>query len=114
MRFLSIFLMFFSSLALASSPKCDTPSSWAPNMAYVYLVNSKVFTADEVEHDKILVRNIASEKIGNDVYRQVHHVSFKLKSGESVEVITSNEASSEECSLSSVEVFLVSETFTEH
>ncbi|MGR5154749.1 hypothetical protein [Photobacterium swingsii] len=113
MRFLSILLILFSSLSLASSPKCDTPSSWAPNMAYVYLLNNKVFTAGDVEHDKTLVTRIASEKIENDVYQQVHHVIFKLKSGEDVEVITSNEASSSECSYSGVKVFVISSTFSD-
>ncbi|CAG22533.1 hypothetical protein PBPRB0660 [Photobacterium profundum SS9] len=113
MKYLSIFFLLFSSLSLASSPKCDAPTSWAPNMAYVYLLNNKVLTADKVEHDKTIVSQIASEQIANDIYRQVHHVIFTLKSGESIEVITSNEASSEECSLGSVDVFLISNKFSD-
>ncbi|MCG7588370.1 hypothetical protein, partial [Photobacterium sp. OFAV2-7] len=113
MRFLLLFAVLFSSLSLSNSPKCDNPNSWAPRMAYIYLAENKFFTDDEVEHDKIIVRLIASEKIANDIYRQVHHVIFKLKSGEDVEVITSNEASSEECSYSGVKVFVISSTFSD-
>ncbi|OAN11665.1 hypothetical protein A3K86_22385 [Photobacterium jeanii] len=114
MKFISGFFLAFSSLSFAVSPKCDAPTSWAPSMAYVYLTNHNVIKKDEVDHSKTVVNRMASEKIGNDIYRQIHHVSFKLKTGKVVEVITSNDASSEECSQGTVDVFLISTTYSDH
>jgi hypothetical protein len=51
---------------------------------------------------------LASEKIGKDLYRQIHYVVFTEKSGRTIEVITSNDASNVECSMSAVKVFVVS------
>ncbi|WP_282175941.1 hypothetical protein [Vibrio nereis] len=112
MRAISILLtLFFSSLSYAHNPECDLPTSWAPNMAYVYLVNNNVFTKSDVLHDRTVVVRLASEKLAYDIYRQIHHVTFTLKSGKQVEIITSNEASSEECSLGVVDVFLIKQVF---
>ncbi len=111
MRILSLFLLLFSFHSNAQHPKCDLPTSWASNMAYVYLVNNSIFEKSDVLHDNTLVVRMASERVGADVYRQIHHVTFELKSGQKAEVITSNEASSEECSLGAVDVFLIDRVF---
>jgi len=52
---------------------------------------------------------LASEQIGRNLYRQVHRAIFTEKSGKTIEIITVNSASSEECSMSDVDVFVVSQ-----
>lgn len=54
------------------------------------------------------VRLITSEKIGKDLFRQVHLIQFSVKTGEKLSAITVNEVSSQECSMSNVDVYLVS------
>jgi hypothetical protein len=51
---------------------------------------------------------LASEKVGKDLYRQVYDITFYEKTGSKIEVITSSKASNEECSMSGVDVFVVS------
>jgi hypothetical protein len=54
------------------------------------------------------VVRLASEKRGKDLYRQIHKVTFANNSGVTIEVITMNDASHVECSMSDVELFVVS------
>src|SRR5437763_15834387 len=82
--------------------------SWAPNMAFAHLKNAGITDNSKVDFTKTKVVRLASEKIGDDLYRQLHLVTFTEKSGNRIEVITSNDASSVECSMSDVEVFVVS------
>jgi hypothetical protein len=77
-------------------------------MAFVHLKNAGITDNDKLDFTKTKVVRLASEKIGNDLYRQLHRVTFTEKSGRITEVITSNDASSQECSMSGVEVYVVS------
>ncbi|TOM30018.1 hypothetical protein CGH78_24660 [Vibrio parahaemolyticus] len=113
MRIFSLVLLLFSSFSNANTPKCDLPTSWAANMAYVYLTNNNIFSKSEVLHGNTVVVRMASEIVDSDVYRQIHHITFTLKSGRKIAVITSNEASSEECSLGAVDVFLIERVFSD-
>lgn len=75
----------------------------------------KGFT-DNVKVDFFRTKTVklASEKIGKDkdpredIYRQVQNVKFIEKSGNVIEVITINDATKSECSMGSVEVYVVS------
>ena len=87
---------------------CSAPDSWAPSMAFVQLKNAGLTDNPAVDFNKTNVELLAQQKIGEDLYRQIHHVTFRLKAGGMIEVITRSNASSEECSMSSVQVFVVS------
>lgn len=63
---------------------------------------------EKVDWSKTVAKRIASEKIGSDLYHQVYLVRFTEKSGKVIEAIAVHDASSVECSMSGVEVFLVS------
>ena len=65
-------------------------------------------SADLLDLSKTKVRRLASEKIGKDVYVQVHLVTYMKKTGEPVPVVTVNEASHQECSISATDVYVVS------
>jgi hypothetical protein len=94
---------------MASSPDCSGPDRWASNMAFTHLKNAGLLQSETTDFVKTKVTRLASEKIGPDLYRQVHRIVFTKKSGESVVVITVNDASHQECSMSDVTVFVVSQ-----
>ena len=94
--------------AQAEHPDCSGVNRWATNMAYAQLKNEGIVTPEAVDFTKTITKRIASEKIGDDLYKQVHHVVFTLKNSSTIKVITVNDASSEECSMSSVEIYVVS------
>jgi len=73
-----------------------------------HLKNAGLVQNETIDFAKTQVTRLASEKIGPDRYRQLHQVSFTNKSGDTVVVITLNDASHKECSMSGVNVFVVS------
>ena len=73
-----------------------------------HLKNAGLTDNEKLDFTKIKTVRLASEKVGKDLYRQIHHIVFTEKSGSTIEVITSNAASSAECSMSGVQVFVVS------
>jgi len=87
---------------------CSGTERWATSMAFVNLKNARLTDNDKLDFKKTKTVRLASEKIGKDLFRQVHHVTFTEKSGRKIEVVTVNDASSEECSMSGVQVFVVS------
>lgn len=101
-------LLLLSSSVMAKNPDCSHPDSWPGSMAFATLKNAGLVDNDTVDFKKTQVVYLASEKIGKDLYRQVHLVSFVKTSGEKVEAITVNEASHQECSMSGVDVYVVS------
>jgi hypothetical protein len=106
-------LLVPSTQALAGVPDCSGPERWPTSMAFVELKNAGITTNDELDFDKTKTVGLASEKIGKDLYRQIHLVTFTRKSGETIQVITNNDASNDECSMSGVEVYLVSKRLGE-
>ncbi|MFZ3037429.1 MAG: hypothetical protein WA112_09190 [Rugosibacter sp.] len=77
-------------------------------MAFAHLKNAGLTDNDKLDFTKTQTVRLASEKIGKDLYRQIHHVVFTEKAGGKIEVITSNDASNVECSMSGVQVFVIS------
>ena len=96
------------SLAFTKDPDCTGVDRWPTNMAFVHLKNAGITDNKRIDFTKTKSIRLASEKIGKDLYRQVHHITFIEKSGNTIEVITSNEVSDEECSMSNVDVFVIS------
>jgi hypothetical protein len=94
-------------LSFAAAPKCDGPNNWAASMAFTHLKNAGIATNADLDFSKTRVIRLASEQIDKDLHRQVHRIVFTTRKGEVIEVITVNDASSEECSMGGVEVFLV-------
>ena len=109
-KFGLISLCLASSSALAKEPDCYGPERWAASMAFVTLKNQGITDNDKVDFSKTQAVKLASEKIGKDkdLYRQVQTVKFTEKSGNVIEVITINDATQSECSMGSVEVYVVS------
>jgi len=103
-----VWLSFLSSFVFAKDPDCTGVEAWPTSMAFVHLKNAAITNNDKLDFAKTKTVRLASEKIAPDLYHQVHHVSFIEKSGRLIEVITTNDVSSEECSMSEVDVYVVS------
>ena len=97
-----------TSPAQGNHPDCAGVQRWATSMAFVHLKNAGVTDNDKLDFTLTKTTRLASERIGRDLYRQIHYVVFTEKSGNVIEVITVNNASSQECSMSGVEVFVIS------
>ena len=106
---LLLFIFATSSSAIAADPQCSGVDNWASNMAFVHLKNAGITNNDNVVWGQRKVVRLASEKIGKDLYRQVHRVTFPQTDGSVIEVITVSDASQDECSMSDVDVFVVSQ-----
>ncbi len=78
------------------------------NMAQVHLKNAGITAPDQLDESKTRSVRLASQKIGKDLYRDVYDITFYEKSGRTIEVITASESSSSECSMSGVDVYVVS------
>ncbi len=106
---LLLFILAIPSYAMASAPNCSGPNNWASNLAFTYLKNAGLLQNKTIDFAKTKVTRLASEKIGDDLYRQIHQITFTEISGRTLTVITINDASHQECSMSDVEVFVVSQ-----
>jgi hypothetical protein len=77
-------------------------------MAFVHLKNAGLADNNSVDFSKTKTVRLASEKIDGDLWHQVYHVTFTKKSGDAIEAIAVHDASQEECSMTGVEIFVVS------
>lgn len=114
MRRLLLFVMLGVSVpVIAQSPTGkahgpDCSGRWPTTMTFVHLKNAGLADNSAIDFSKTKTVRVASEKIGNDLWRQVYHVTFTKKSGDAIDAIAVHDASQEECSMSGVEVFVVS------
>jgi hypothetical protein len=90
----------------ALGPDCS--GGWPTNMVFVHLKNAGLADNYSIDFSKTKTVRLASEKIGRDLWRQVYHVTFTKKSGDAIDAIAIHDASQEECSMTGVEVFVVS------
>ncbi|KVL70318.1 hypothetical protein [Burkholderia ubonensis] len=93
-------------VCLAKTPAC---ASWPTNMAIASLKNAGITDPTKLDESKTKAVLLASEKTGKDLYRQIYNITFYEKSGAKIQVITRSEASSSECSMSGVDVYVVSQ-----
>jgi hypothetical protein len=106
------FILFFASFSTATTddPDCSGVERWPTVSAFVHLKNAGITTNDSIDFKKTMTIRIASEKKGDSLFKQVHHVTYVKKSGEKIEAITINDASLDECSMGEVQVHLISRT----
>lgn len=98
-----------STAALAKDPDCTRQDGWPASMAHSFLRDEGIIgIGADVKWNETRVERIASEKIGRDMYRQVHKIQFTKATGEKVTVLTVNNASHTECSESDPDVYVVS------
>jgi len=78
-------------------------------MAISGLKNAGITDPKKLDESRTKAVLLASEKTGKDLYRQIYDITFVDKSGAKFQVITSSEASSSECSMSGVDVYVVTQ-----
>ena len=77
-------------------------------MAFVLLKNAGMTNNENIDFSKTKTVRLASEKTGKDLYHQVYDVTFTEYSGRTIEGIAIHDASDEECSMTGIELFVVS------
>jgi hypothetical protein len=92
---------------LSNGPDCS--GSWPTNMAFVLMKNAGITNNEKIDFSKTKTVRLASERIGKDLYHQVYDVVFTEYSGHTIEAIAVHDASHEECSMTGVELFVVSQ-----
>ena len=105
------FVAFIPQSTLAVVPNCSGTNSWPAGIAFTHLKNAGMLESETTDFAKTRVSRLASEKIGKDLYRQVHEIAFVKKAGDQVTVVAVSDASHEECSMGGVKVFVVSRQF---
>lgn len=113
MKMLCLITIFFALCvsSIAESNKTNGPDCsghWPTIMTFVHMKNAAILTNQDIDSTKTKTDRLASQKIGKDLWRQVYDITFTKKSGETIEAIAVHDASTEECSMSGVEVFVVS------
>jgi len=106
MLVISISAIAQSQAEMTHGPDCS--GGWPTNMAFVHLKNAGLADNDTVDFSKTKTVRLASEKIGKNLWHQVYHITFTKKSGDAIEAIAVHDASQEECSMTGVQVFVVS------
>ncbi|MEX3857548.1 hypothetical protein QF001_002537 [Paraburkholderia youngii] len=107
----AVLLLSLPALCLSQgrpNPPCDR---WPTNIAENSLKDAGMIGS--IDYTKTQAVQLASEKIGKSedgeqLWREVYHITFHEKNGNKVKVITVDDAGEFECSMSSVEVFVVS------
>jgi hypothetical protein len=107
-------LVVFMTVAATAHPQLraingpDCSGGWPTDMTFVHLKNAGLVDNNSIDFSKTKTSRLASEKVGKGLWRQVYDVTFTKKSGDRIEAIAVHDASLEECSMSGVEVFVVS------
>jgi hypothetical protein len=99
---------FVSSSAFAVEPRCDGPNNWPAANTFAQMKNSGLIKNNLADFKLTKVERIASEKIGKDLWKQVHLVKYFRKDGSVLKAIAVANASLEECSMSDVKIYIVS------
>ncbi len=92
----------------ASKHGPDCSGGWPTNMAQSTVKNAGLLTTADIDFLKTSTIRLASEYVAKDLWHQVYLVKFSKKSGGDLEAIVIHDASMEECSMTAVQVFLVS------
>ena len=102
---LVILLAALPILSFAKGPDCH---SWPMNMSEVWLQNAGIVAIEKINEPKTKITLLASEKKAKGLYTQIYHFIFYDSIGNSYETITNNDASYKECSMSDVDIYLIS------
>ena len=86
----------------------DCSGGWPTNMAFVHMKNAGLVKNRDIDFTKTKTVRLASQRIGKDLWHQVYSVTFTKTSGDTVEAIAVHDASTQECSMTGVEVLVVS------
>jgi hypothetical protein len=103
-------LIFLGLLPTLSHAKATGCHSWPMNMAEVWMQNTEIVDIPSLDESKTKIKLLALGKKKKGLYTQIYHFVFYDRKGNSYEVITKNEASDDECSMSDVDSYLISKS----
>ena len=95
-------------LSFAKGPDCD---SWPMNISEGWLKKAGIVDIIDLDESKTKITLLASEKKAKGLYTQIYHFIFYDEKGNSYEIITKNDASYEECSMTAADVYLISKSY---
>jgi len=95
-----------AQVAKTHGPDCS--GGWPTNMTQGLLKNDGQLKNEDFDLSKTTTIRLASERLNKDLWRQVYLVTFFKRSGESIQAVVMHDASAEECSMTGVQVFVVS------
>ena len=94
-------------LSFAKGPDCY---SWPMNISEGWLQNAGIVDVINLDESKTKITLLASEKKAKGLYTQIYHFIFYDTTGNTYETITKNDASYEECSETTADVYLISKS----
>lgn len=103
--FTAIIIIAISNLLIAE----PNNGHWAESMTFVYLKNLGLVNNYNIDFSKTKTTRLLSEKIGNDLYKQMYFVRYFYTNGNTIDVLAMHNASDKELSMSDVEIFIISE-----
>ena len=98
-------LLLAGAAAHAQPPAC---AHWPTSMATVHLKNAGVLDPATLDQAATTATLLAAQPLGHNLYKEIYDITFHDRAGRTLEVLTSNEASNEECSMSAVDVWVIS------
>lgn len=104
-------LFCISAISQSKNEKVNGPDcsgGWPTNMTFAHLKNAGLVNNHDIDFSKSKTIRVASQQVGKNLWHQVYHVTFAQTSGANIEAIAVHDASTEECSMTGVEVFVVS------
>ena len=113
-RLLALLMIFavcaptFVQSKAAKTGGLDCSGGWPTNMTSTHLKNVGLVDNSSVDFSKTKTIRLASERIGKDLWHQVYHVTFTKTTGELIEAIAIHDASAAACSMTGVEVLVIS------
>ncbi len=94
--------------AAGREPDCSGAEHWPAAITFVKLKNAGIVTNASVDFPHVQSRRLTSQRIGRDLWRQVHRVTIPLRRGGAISALAISDASSDECSMGDVQVYIIS------
>lgn len=105
-----IFLIFICIISIPAFARDNIPCrSWPMTMAKIWLQDKHIVNESQLLPNKTQFTQLSSEEKSAGRYTDVYFFSFFDKKGQQYNVITQNISSDEECSMSEVSFYLVSQ-----
>ena len=96
--------------SFAKGPDCY---SCPMNMSKAWFQNAGIVDIKNLDESKTKITLLASEKKAKGLYTQIYHFIFYDTIGNTYQIITNSDASYEECSMSDVDVYLISKLISD-
>ncbi|SER18994.1 hypothetical protein SAMN05216522_113104 [Rosenbergiella nectarea] len=104
----ALFFLALTPLFASAKNSSNDCHSWPMNMAEVWLKNSGFIKIPDIDESRTEVKLLSSEKKPHNLYTNIFKFVFYTKDHKKFEVITQNDASDDECSITEVNSYLVS------